>query len=130
STAAALVTAAAGVPVAKHGNRSVTSKSGSADGLAALGGNIEAPVACVEECLNELGICFCFGPLLHPAMKQVSAVRRKLGVPTIFNLLGPLANPASAPYQLLGVGRPALRPLLAGALALLETERAMVVCGE
>src|SRR5206468_4270761 len=88
STAAALVTAAAGVSVAKHGNRSITSKTGSADVLAALGVNIEAPVACVEDCLNELGICFCFAPLLHPAMKRVSAVRRKLGVPTIFNLLG------------------------------------------
>jgi anthranilate phosphoribosyltransferase len=130
STAAALVTAAAGVPVAKHGNRGITSKSGSADVLAALGVNIEASVPTIERCLDELGICFCFAPQLHPSLKQVAAVRRQLGVPTIFNWLGPLCNPASAPYQLLGVGRPALRPLLAAALGLLGTERAVVVCGE
>lgn len=94
STAAALVTAAAGVPVAKHGNRAVSSRSGSADVLAALGVNIEASVAVVEECLDRLGICFCFATLLHPAMRRVSAVRKRLGVPTIFNLLGPLSNPA------------------------------------
>ena len=129
STAAALVTAAAGVPVAKHGNRSITSKSGSADVLAALGVNIEATVPTVEHCLDEIGICFCFAPQLHPAMKHVAAVRRQLGVPTIFNLLGPLCNPAGAPYQLLGVGRPNLRPLLSAALGLLGTQRAVVVCG-
>ena len=78
-TAAALVTAAAGVPVAKHGNRGITSRSGSADVLAALGVNIEADVACVEACLDELGICFCFAPLLHKAMKHVAAVRKQLG---------------------------------------------------
>ncbi len=94
STAAALVTAATGVSVAKHGNRAMTSRSGSADVLAALGVNIEADLACVETCLDELGICFCFAPLLHRTMKQVALVRKQLGVPTIFNLLGPLANPA------------------------------------
>ncbi len=130
STAAALVVAAAGVPVAKHGNRGVTSRSGSADVLAALGVNIEAGVACVETCLDELGICFCYAPLLHGAMKRVAAVRRKLGVPTIFNILGPLANPARASYQLIGVGRPSLRPLLAEALARLGIQRAAVVHGE
>ncbi|MHB1035773.1 MAG: anthranilate phosphoribosyltransferase [Pirellulales bacterium] len=130
STAAALVTAAAGVPVAKHGNRGMSSRSGSADVLAALGVNIEAGVACVEACLDELGICFCFAPLLHQSMKHVAPVRRKLGVPTIFNLLGPLVNPAGAPFQLLGVGRPERRPLLAEALAMLDTRRAVVVCGE
>lgn len=130
STAAALVTAAAGVPVAKHGNRSITSRSGSADVLAELGINIEAGVETVENCLNELGICFCFAPLMHPAMKQVAAVRKKLGVPTIFNLLGPLANPAGAPHQLLGVARSEVRPLLAEALALLGTRRSLVVHGE
>lgn len=130
STAAALVVAAAGVPVAKHGNRGITSRSGSADVLAALGVNIEASVPCVETCLDELGICFCYAPLLHGAMKRVAAVRRKLGVPTIFNILGPLANPAQASYQLIGVGRPSLRPLLAEALAMLETRRAAVVHGE
>lgn len=130
STAAALVTAAAGIPVAKHGNRSITSKTGSADALAALGVNIAAPVPVVEECLNEIGVCFCFAPSLHSAMRHVSAVRKSLPFRTIFNLLGPLCNPASAPYQLLGVGKPELRPLLAQALALLGTQRTLVVYGE
>ncbi|QEG36623.1 anthranilate phosphoribosyltransferase [Bythopirellula goksoeyrii] len=129
STTAALVIAAAGVPVAKHGNRSVTSKSGSADVLAGLGVNIEATVPQVERCLNELGICFCFAPLMHPAMKHVAAVRKRLGIRTIFNLLGPLANPAGAGYQLLGVGRPEIRPLIASALGMLGTERSFVVSG-
>jgi anthranilate phosphoribosyltransferase len=118
------------VPVAKHGNRSVTSKSGSADVLAALGVDIEAPVEVVERCLERLGICFCFAPLLHPSMRHVAPIRRRLGVPTIFNLLGPLCNPAAAPYQLMGVGRPPLRPLLAAALQRLGGERAVVVCGK
>jgi anthranilate phosphoribosyltransferase len=129
STGAALVAAAAGVPVAKHGNRSVTSKSGSADVLAALGVNIEAPVEVVERCLEHVGLCFCFAPLLHPSMRHAAPVRKRLGVPTIFNLLGPLCNPAAAPYQLLGVGRPSLRPLLAAALQRLGGQRAVVVCG-
>jgi anthranilate phosphoribosyltransferase len=129
STAAALVTAAAGVPVAKHGNRSVTSRSGSADVLAELGVNIEAPLATVEACLDELGICFCFAPLMHASMRNVADVRRKLAMPTIFNLLGPLANPASAPYQVVGVGDPAWVTLMAQALALLKTTRAIVVHG-
>jgi anthranilate phosphoribosyltransferase len=129
STAAALVTAAAGVPVAKHGNRRISSKSGSADVLAALGVNIDADLATVERCLDQLGICFCFAPLMHPSMKHVSEVRRKLATPTIFNLLGPLCNPASAPFQLLGVGRPALRDRMAAALSLLGTRRSAVVCG-
>ncbi len=129
STAAALVTAAAGQPVAKHGNRRFTSKSGSADVLAELGVNIEADVARVESCLDELGICFCFAPLLHRAMKHVGPVRKKLSTPTIFNILGPLANPAQAPYQLLGVGKPHLRPLLSEALAMLGTRRVLVVHG-
>jgi len=130
STGAALVAAAAGVPVAKHGNRSVTSKSGSADVLAALDVDIEAPVEVVERCLEQVGICFCFAPLLHPSMRHVAAVRKRLGVPTIFNLLGPLCNPASAPYQLMGVGRGPLRPLLAAALQRLGCQRAVVVCGK
>ncbi len=129
STAAALVTAAAGVPVAKHGNRRFTSRSGSADVLAQLGVNIEADVECVEACLNELGICFCFAPLLHRAMKHVGPVRKKLDTPTIFNILGPLVNPAGAPFQLLGVGKPHLRPLLSEALAMLGARRVMVVYG-
>ncbi|MBC8357246.1 MAG: anthranilate phosphoribosyltransferase [Planctomycetes bacterium] len=130
STAAAVVTAAAGVPVAKHGNRSITSKTGSADVLAELGVNIEASVATVERCLDEVGICFCFAPQLHASMRHVSAARKKLGVPTIFNMLGPLCNPASAPFQLLGVGKPHLRRLLGQALSLLDAKRAVVVCGE
>lgn len=129
STTAALITAAAGVPVAKHGNRRVTSKSGSADVLRELGVNVEAEVPVVEACLDELGICFCFAPLLHTAMKHVAPVRQKLGGRTIFNLLGPLTNPAGAKRQLLGVGRPELRSLLAGALQLLKSERAAVVSG-
>jgi anthranilate phosphoribosyltransferase len=130
STAAALVAAAAGVPVAKHGNRGITSKSGSADVLAALGVSIEASVETVERCLDQLGICFCFAPQLHPSMRHVAAVRKRLGTPTIFNLLGPLCNPASAPYQLLGVGKPGLRGRLASALAMLGAQHAVVVCGE
>jgi anthranilate phosphoribosyltransferase len=129
STAAALVAAAAGVPVAKHGNRGITSRSGSADVLATLGMNIEADVACVEACLDELGICFCFAPLLHKAMKHVAPVRKKLGIPTVFNILGPLVNPASAPFQLLGVGQPELQPLMAEALLLLGAKRAVIVHG-
>ncbi len=129
STAAALVAAAAGVAVAKHGNRAATSRSGSANVLAELGVGVEAGVACVEACLEELGVCFCFAPLLHRAMKHVSPVRKKLGTPTIFNILGPLANPAAAPLQLLGVGRIELQPLLAEALALLGSRRTLVVHG-
>lgn len=130
STAAAIVTAAAGVPVAKHGNRSITSKTGSADALAALGVNILAPVSVVETCLDEIGVCFCFAPSLHSAMKHVAAVRKSLPFRTIFNMLGPLCNPAAAPYQLLGVGRSEQHRLLAEALALLGTERTLVVYGE
>lgn len=130
STAAAIVTAAAGVPVAKHGNRSATSKSGSADVLQALGVNIAASVQTVERCLEELGICFCFAPSLHPAMKHVATVRKQLGTATIFNLLGPLCNPAGARFQVLGVGRPELQPLMADVLLRLGTERAVVVGGD
>lgn len=129
STAAALVTAAAGLPVAKHGNRAMTSRSGSADVLAELGVNIEADVETVTACLNRLGIAFCFAPLLHAAMKHVGPVRRELGFRTIFNVLGPLANPAGAPFQLIGVARDELRPKLAAALAALGTRRAAVVWG-
>jgi anthranilate phosphoribosyltransferase len=129
STAAALAIAACGVPVAKHGNRSITSKSGSADVLAALGVRIDAPLAIVERCLAKVGICFCFAPHFHPAMQRVAAVRRRLGVPTIFNLLGPLCNPAGAPFQLLGVGRRDLHGTMAAALRLLAPQRAAVVSG-
>jgi anthranilate phosphoribosyltransferase len=135
STAAAIVAAAAGVAVAKHGNRSVTSKSGSSDVLAALGINLEASVDTVARCLNELGICFCFAPKFHPAMKHVAGARKKLGTQTIFNLLGPLCNPAGAKHQVMGVGRSELRTRMASALAQLQTTRAIIVggsdgCGE
>lgn len=130
STAAALVTAAAGLPVAKHGNRSFSSKSGSADVLAALGVNVQAEVAVVESCLDELGICFCFAPLWHRSMKRVATVRKKLGVPTIFNLLGPLSNPAGAPFQVVGVGRSEMRTKIAAALMALGTRGAIVVHGD
>lgn len=129
STAAAIVAAGAGIAVAKHGNRKITSKTGSADVLVELGINIEAPVDVMQSALNEVGICFCFAPLFHPAMRHVGPVRRSIDVPTIFNLLGPLCNPARAPYQVLGVGKPALRPRLAEALSLLDIKRAYVVCG-
>jgi anthranilate phosphoribosyltransferase len=129
STAAAIVTAAAGWPVAKHGNRAATSRTGSADALTALGVNVEAPLPVVERCLADLGICFCFAPLMHHAMKHVAAVRKRLGVPTIFNLVGPLANPAGAPHQVLGVGKTHLQPLLSKALVALGTKRSIVVMG-
>jgi len=127
STAAAIVAAAAGAAVAKHGNRRMTSRSGSADVLSELGVNVEASVAQVEACLDQLGICFCFAPLMHQSMKHVAGVRRKLAVPTIFNLLGPLCNPANAPFQVLGAGRGETRIKLAEALSLLGTKRSMVV---
>lgn len=130
STAAAIVTAAAGIPVAKHGNRAISSKTGSADVLASLGVNIEASIEQCERCLDQVGICFCFAPLMHQSMKHVGSVRKKLGVPTIFNMLGPLCNPAGADFQLLGVGKPEIHHKLAAALQLLGTKRAVVVNGD
>lgn len=129
STAAALVTAAAGVPVVKHGNRAVSSRSGSADVLRELGVNIDQGPAWAQSCLERVGFAFCFAPHFHPGMAHVVPLRRKLGVRTIFNLLGPIANPAAADYQLLGVGNPALLDPLAGAIARLGTRRAILVCG-
>ena len=127
STAAAIVAASAGASVAKHGNRKSTSKTGSADVLKVLGVNIECSVDTVQKCLDQLGLCFCFAPLFHPSVKHVMTVRKKLSHPTIFNLLGPLCNPANAPYQLLGAGRGETRQILAEALALLGTKRSLVV---
>jgi anthranilate phosphoribosyltransferase len=127
STAAAIVAAAAGATVAKHGNRKSTSQSGSADVLQVLGVNIEAPVAVTERCLREIGLGFCFAPLLHPSVKNVMAVRRSLDFPTIFNLLGPLCNPARANYQLLGAGRGETQAILAQALGQLGCRAAWVV---
>lgn len=130
STATALVVAAAGVPVVKHGNRAVSSRSGSADVLAELGASVEHDAAVSRRCLDESGLAFCFAPRFHPALQHVGAIRRRLKVHTLFNCLGPLVNPAGAAYQLLGVGRPGLLELLAGALAQLGVRRALLVCSE
>ena len=130
STAAAFVIAGAGLPVAKHGNRAASSKSGSADVLTALGVNVSALTKVTEACLNEIGICFMFAPLYHGATARVAAIRRELGIHTTFNLLGPLSNPAGAPLQIIGVWRRNLVELLANVLAALGTERAWVVHGE
>jgi anthranilate phosphoribosyltransferase len=129
STAAALVVAGAGVPVVKHGNRAVSSRCGSADVLRELGVNIEAGPAWAQKCLERIGFAFCYAPQFHPGMAHVAKLRRKLGVRTVFNLLGPLANPASADYQLLGVGGAELLDPLAGAVARLGVRRAVLVCG-
>jgi anthranilate phosphoribosyltransferase len=129
STAAAFVIAGAGLPVAKHGSRAATSRSGSADVLAALGVNVNAPAEVMETCLNEIGVCFMFAPLYHGATARVASVRRELGVHTTFNLLGPLTNPAGAPRQVIGVWHEALVEPLAHALAALGSERAWVVHG-
>jgi anthranilate phosphoribosyltransferase len=115
--------------VAKHGNRSVSSRSGSADVLAACGVQLDAPVETVERCLAEVGIGFLYAPALHGAMRHVAPVRREVGVRSIFNLLGPLANPARAPRQLLGVYASDLVPVVAETLARLGSERALVVHG-
>jgi anthranilate phosphoribosyltransferase len=130
STAAAFVIAGAGLPVAKHGNRAASSKSGSADVLTALGVNVSALTKVTEDCLNEIGICFMFAPLYHGATARVASIRRELGIHTTFNLLGPLSNPAGAPRQIIGVWRRDLVELLAHVLAALGTERAWVVHGE
>jgi anthranilate phosphoribosyltransferase len=129
STATAFVAAAAGVPVAKHGNRSVSSSSGSADVLEALGINLQLSPKQVGRCIDEVGIGFCFAPLLHSAMKNVVPVRKALGIRTIFNLLGPLTNPAGAQFQLLGANRKYFAEKLATALFQLGCDRALVVCG-
>ena len=129
STVAALVLAACGVRVAKHGNRSVSSRCGSADLFEALGVNVTASPATVERCLADAGIAFFFAPTFHPSMRHAGPTRKELGVRTAFNLLGPLTNPAQAKRQLVGVPRPELTELVARSLALLGTERAWVVHG-
>ena len=129
STTAAIVVAACGVAVAKHGNRKATSFTGSADVLAELGVAIESDVERVERTLDNVGLCFCFAPKLHPAMKHVVSVRRALGVPTLFNLLGPLCNPANATHQLLGTPKPESQEKIAMALLRLGTVRSAVVRG-
>ena len=129
STVAALVLAASGVRVAKHGNRSASSRCGSADLFEALGVNVAATPAQVERCLDGAGIAFLFAQVFHPSMKHAAATRRELGVRTAFNLLGPLTNPAGASRQLVGVPRPELTELVARSLAKLGAERAWVVHG-
>lgn len=129
STAAGLVAAGAGVTMAKHGNRSFTSRSGSADVLEALGVRIDLTPERMGEILTEVGIVFMFAPLLHPAMRHVAPVRRGLGMPTIMNVLGPLTNPAGARRQVVGVADPALVDLIVQALATLGHSRALVVHG-
>ncbi|HET6343454.1 MAG TPA: anthranilate phosphoribosyltransferase, partial [Myxococcota bacterium] len=129
STAVSFVVAACGVAVAKHGNRAVSSKSGAADVLAALGVNIEAPKAVVEACIEDFGLGFLFAPALHPAMRHAGVVRRELGVRTVFNVVGPLTNPAMAPRQLMGVFDRKLTRVLAEVLGKLGSERAWVVHG-
>ena len=130
STAAAIVAAGAGVRIAKHGNRSFTSRCGSADVLEALGIPIEVPVAVMEAALRDAGIVFMFAPLMHPAMRHVGAVRRELAIPTVMNVVGPLANPARAGRQVVGVSDRDRAPILAGALAALGAKHALVVHGE
>ena len=127
STAVALVAAACGVAVAKHGNRKATSRSGSADVLEVLGVNLESDAEAVARRLDSIGICFCFAARLHPAMKHVVAVRRKLGVKTLFNLLGPLCNPAGATHQLLGVSSRESLAKISAAITQLGTTRTFVV---
>jgi len=129
STASALVAAGAGVVVAKHGNRGVSSKCGSADVLAALGVNIEIPAEQMAACLKNLGIAFLFAPMLHPAMKFAIGPRREIGIRSIFNILGPLSNPAGARYGVLGVYDRELAVTIAEAAASLGAKRLFVVHG-
>jgi anthranilate phosphoribosyltransferase len=130
STVAAIVAAGAGVRIAKHGNRSFTTRCGSADVLEALGVGIDVPVSTMEASLRDAGIVFMFAPLMHPAMRHVGPVRRELGIPTVMNIVGPLANPARAGRQVVGVSDLERAPILAGALAALGSTHAMVVYGE
>jgi anthranilate phosphoribosyltransferase len=130
STAAAIVAAGAGAAVAKHGNRSISSRVGSADVLESSGVRVDLEPEAAGRVLDEVGLAFLFAPSFHPAMRELGTVRRELGVRTIFNALGPLANPAGATRQLIGVGRPELVRLLAEALASLGSERAIVFHSE
>ena len=130
STAVALVVAACGVPVAKHGNRAASSKAGAADTLEALGLNLDRAAETAEATLGDLGICFLFAGKHHPSMGRIMPIRKALGRRTIFNLMGPLANPAGVKRQLVGIARPAYVPIYAEALARLGTELSFVVSGD
>jgi anthranilate phosphoribosyltransferase len=130
STAVSLVVAACGVPVAKHGNRAASSKAGAADTLEALGLDMERAGACAEESLHDIGIAFLFAANHHPAMARITPIRRRIGRRTIFNLMGPLANPAGVTRQLIGIARPDYARTYADALEQLGTEAALVVSGE
>ncbi|WP_373020166.1 anthranilate phosphoribosyltransferase [Thiomicrorhabdus sp.] len=130
STASAFVVAAAGGRVAKHGNRSFSSKSGSADVLEAAGVNLALTPEQVAECVNEIGVGFMFAPSHHSAMKHVIGARKEMGVRTLFNMLGPLTNPAGAPYQVIGVFNKDLGPVFAEVLQRLGSKHVMVVCAE
>lgn len=130
STAVSLVVAACGIPVAKHGNRAASSKSGAADTLEALGLDMEAAGRTAEKTLAEIGICFLFAKNHHPAMGRIQPLRAKLGVRTIFNLMGPLSNPAGVERQLIGIARPAYVPIYASAKAKLGTDRTFIVSGD
>lgn len=130
STAVSLVVAAAGVPVAKHGNRAASSKAGAADTLEALGLDLDRAADTAEATLGDLGICFLFAQKHHPALKRFGPIRRAIGQRTIFNLMGPLANPAAVRRQLVGIARPAYVPIYAEALAELGVDHAMIVSGD
>ena len=130
STAVSLVIAACGIPVAKHGNRAASSKSGAADTLEALGLNMEAAGRTAERTLAEIGICFLFAKNHHPAMGRIQPIRQRIGRRTIFNLMGPLSNPAGVKRQLIGIARPAYVPIYAGAKSRLGTERTLIVSGD
>lgn len=130
STAVSLVVAACGVPVAKHGNRAASSKAGAADTLEALGLDMDAAGRSAEKTLAEIGICFLFAKNHHPAMARIMPIRRKIGQRTIFNLMGPLSNPAGVQSQLIGIARPAYVPIYADAMARLGTQRSLIVSGD
>ncbi len=130
STAVSLVVAACGIPVAKHGNRAASSKSGAADTLEALGLDMEAAGRTAEKTLAKLGICFLFAKNHHPAMGRIQPIRQRIGKRTIFNLMGPLSNPAGVKRQLIGIARPAYVPIYAEAKAKLGTERTFIASGD
>lgn len=130
STAAAFVIAGADLPVAKHGNRAASSKTGSADALVNLGVNIVAETDLAKKCLDEIGICFMFAPKFHNLTMELAMARKSLGKPTIFNLLGPMANPANAPFQLIGIWNKDFMKPMAEAIAKLGTEKTWIVHGE